>query len=293
MERAKQWLRPLGEVELHPTTGPNTAGEIASLAIAGGATRVASFGGDGTLNEVANGMIGSAIPLLTLPGGTANCLCIETGLGANPEKAAARLTGESEDVRIAAGKISGPGRQPRHFLLMAGAGMDAIVAEQVSKPLKARLGKLAYWAAGFAMFARSLPQITATVNGRQSTRGFVLMSRIRNYGGDLELAKSVSLVDNCFETLQFDGRLSLRFLPYLAAAGVGQVAKVPGVTVAPALIVECASADGERVPVQIDGELAGELPARFEIVPDALTLRLPKAYIARAKAKPWTMSPTP
>jgi diacylglycerol kinase (ATP) len=292
VEKAAEWLRPLGDIRLLPTTGPNTAGAIARQAAERGATRVVVFGGDGTVNEAANGLIGTATPMLTLPGGTANVLCVETGIGTHPEKAAKRLVEESEDVRIAVGRMTAPGAAPRHFLIMAGVGLDAMVVDEVNASLKSKIGKVAYWIAGFGMFGRSLPQFDAAINGATVRRSFVLVSRVKNYGGDLEIAKNVSLLDNCFEAVSFHGRNSLRYLPYLAAVLVGQVAKMPGAAAEAATRIACAPVDGSRVPIQLDGELAGTLPATFEIVPDALTLRIPSAYVRRAKASQWTTSPT-
>ena len=291
--RAAEWLASMGEVRLAPTTGPETAGALAKEAVANGATTVVAFGGDGTINEVANGLIGSAIPLGVLPGGTANVLCVEMGLGTNPEKAAKRLVGASEPVRIAVGEMTRPDGFSRYFLVMAGIGLDAIVVTEVNRTMKKHLGKVAYWIAGFGLAARTLPQFDLVLAGETSRRSFVLASRVRNYGGDLEIAKRVSLLEPCFETVAFTGVNSLRYLPYLAGVAVGQVGKIPGVTVAPATLLTCGPVNGGRVPVHLDGELAGHLPAEFRVVPDALTLLMPAKYARRAKEQRWITSPTP
>jgi diacylglycerol kinase family enzyme len=290
-QRATEWLAPLGEVRLTPTTGPETAGVLARQAVADGATAVVVFGGDGTINEVANGMIGGAVPLGVLPGGTANVLCVEMGLGTNPEKAAKRLVSESEPVRIAAGKMTRPDGYSRHFLIMAGIGLDAMVVDEVNQTVKKHLGKVAYWIAGFGMAARTLPQFDLGMGGETSRRSFVLVSRVRNYGGDLEIAKRVTLLEPCFETIAFTGVNSLRYLPYLAGVAAGQVGKIPGVAVAPAMLLTCGPANGRPVPVQLDGELAGYLPAEFCVVPDALTLLVPTKYVQRAREQRWITSP--
>ena len=296
VQRAAHWLAPLGEVRLTPTTGPETAGMLARQAVANGAKIIVAFGGDGTINEVANGMIGSTVPLGILPGGTANVLCVETGLGTNPEKAAKRLVAAAEPVRIAVGRMTRPDGFSRHFLVMAGIGLDAIVVTEVNQTIKKHLGKVAYWIAGFAMTARNLPQFNLELDGQTTRRSFVLASRVRNYGGDLEIAKNVTLLDPCFETVAFAGVNSVRYLPYLAGVAVGQVGKISGVSVAPAKLLTCKPVNGERVPVQLDGELAGYLPAEFSVVPDALTFLMPAKYSQRAKEQPrnkqWTTSPT-
>ena len=279
-------LAPFGRIEARPTSGPNTAAQIAREAIAGGARRIVAFGGDGTINETANGVIGTDVPLVILPGGTANCMCVETGIGKNIDRAVRRVVNESEDARISVGRMTAGGAT-RHFLAMAGVGLDAIVAGEVNMGLKAKTGKLAYWVAGFAMFGRPLPQCEAVIDGAPSQRSFVLISRVRNYGGDLEIARHVGLTDNCFEAVSFAGGNSLRYLPYLAGVAARFTHLLPGTSYSRATRVSCTPVGEERVPVQIDGEVVGALPAEFDVVPDALTLRIPRKYLGRA---PWTTS---
>jgi len=293
IQKAAEWLAPMGRVELVPTTGPETAGPLAAKAASNGVPTVVAFGGDGTVNEVMNGLVGSSTALAVLPGGTANVFCVETGLGTNPERAARRLVNESETVRIAVGKVERPGGYSRHFLSMAGVGLDAIVVEEVNPSLKKQIGKVAYWIAGFAMAVRRLPQFDLRIGDASSRRSFALVSRVKNYGGDLEIAKHVSLLEPCFETVAFEGVYSVRYLPYLAGVLVGAAGSVPGVAVRPAAALQCDAGNGTRVPVQVDGELAGELPASFAVVPDALTVWIPRKYAQRAREQRWITSPTP
>lgn len=287
VEKIVPALAPFGKIEIRPTTAPNTAAQIARDAIAGGARRIVAFGGDGTINETANGVVGSDVPLVILPGGTANCMCVETGIGKRIDRAVQRVVNESEDARIAVGKMTPHTGAARHFLAMAGVGLDAIVASEVNLSVKAKVGKVAYWIAGFAMFGRSLPQCQAMIDGAASQRSFVLISRVRNYGGDLEIARHVGLTDDCFETVSFTGQNSLRYLPYLAGVAARFAHVLPGTAYSRATKVSCTQVGANRVPVQIDGEVVGELPAQFEIVPAALTLRIPRKYLER---KPWTTS---
>lgn len=287
IEKAAGWLAPLGAVRMTPTTGPNTAGALAAEAAANGAKTVIAFGGDGTVNEVANGLIGTGVTLGIIPGGTANVICVETGLGTNPEKAARRLVEECDPVRIAVGRIDRPDGFSRHFLAMAGVGIDAIVVEEVNPAIKKRLGKFAYWVAGFSLAFRRLPQLEYDIAGQTRRCSFLLASRVRNYGGDLEIARRVSLLEPCFEAMAFHGVYAVRYLPYLAGVLGGFAAKMPGVDASPAMSVAARPAHGEHVPIQVDGELAGQLPAEFRVVPDALTLLIPRAYVARSRRRPW------
>ena len=258
------------------TQAPGDATRLAREAVAGGADLILVLGGDGTMNEVVNGMAHSPATLGVLPGGTANVFAMETGLGSRLKRAAGRLT-ESEPKRIALGRFSNREGE-RYFVLMGGVGFDADVVLGVNARLKAKTGKFAYWAAGFAKTFGTVSQFEARVNGSQpETRkraGFVLVSRVRNYGGDMEIARQASLLRDDFQVVMFEGSLALRYATYLLGVRANALSLFPGITDLHTGAVEC-SAD---VPVQLDGEYVGRTPGRFEIVADALTVLLPSGY---------------
>jgi diacylglycerol kinase family enzyme len=137
-------------------------------------------------------MAHSRVPLGVLPGGTANVLAMEIGLGSDLDRAVDRLK-KSVERRVALGRLCCTGVEPRYFLSMAGVGLDARIVNRVSADLKARAGKLAYWLAGLTHFGQSIGQFEAIVNGDPRRCGFALVSRVRNYGGDLEIASGASL----------------------------------------------------------------------------------------------------
>jgi len=127
MDRAIAELRKsLGQIELRPTFGPNSASTIAAECVKAGAARIIVAGGDGTINEAANGMIGSGIPMGILPGGTANVLAMELKIGGDPLKVARRFD-EMDPVPLSTGVLHLPDLPPRHFLLMVGVGLDAAI----------------------------------------------------------------------------------------------------------------------------------------------------------------------
>jgi diacylglycerol kinase family enzyme len=260
------------------TTGPRTAGAIAREHISRGADLVLAAGGDGTINEVAEGMVHSQVPLAILPGGTANVLATEMKLGSNLERIAGRLE-ELRPHRISVGHVACEGGGvSRHFLLMAGVGLDAHIVYRVSEPLKARTGKLAYWVAGWSLFGRRLPAVQVEMPGQKRQCSFALLSRVKNYGGDFEIAQSVSLFDNEFEVVLFEGRSSVRYVKYLAGMLGNRLSGMKGVTVLRADRVALCCPEDRRVYVQIDGEFAGRLPAEIRIIPNALTLLVPPEY---------------
>jgi diacylglycerol kinase (ATP) len=261
-----------------PTTGPNTAGAMAREQIAGGADLILVAGGDGTINETAEGMIGSDVPLGILPTGTANVLATEMKLGCNLESVARRLS-ELRPRRISLGYITcNGGSVARHFLMMAGIGLDAHVVSRVSPALKARTGKFAYWVAGWTLLGRQLAEFEVEIAGERRRCSFALLSKVRNYGGDFEIARSVTLLQDQFEVVLFEGATATRYVKYFAGMALNRLAGMGGVTVMRADRVTISPVGGQRAYVQIDGELGGKLPAEIRIVPNALTLLTPEQY---------------
>jgi diacylglycerol kinase (ATP) len=258
---------------LMPTAESGHATELAREAVAQGADLVLALGGDGTINEVANGLALTQVPLGILPAGTANVLAMEIGLGSSLERATLRLA-RSTPQRIALGKILANGSAARYFVLMAGVGLDAKIVLEVSAPLKEKIGKGAYWAAGLSQLPRRLVQFDLRTNGSVHRGGFALASRVRNYGGDLEIASEASLLKDDFELVLFEGSHPLRYLGYMLGVAVKQVKKMPGVHTIRTKGFDIVSS----AHLQVDGEYAGWESARIEIAPDALTLLLPASY---------------
>jgi len=273
IERSKGALEKAGvRPEFWPTTEAGAATELARKALDEGVDLILVAGGDGTINEVVNAMVGSKVPLGILPAGTANVLAMEMGLGSNLERAAAKLA-ECEPVRISVGRLHGK-KGSRHFLLMAGVGLDARIVSEVHSGLKAKTGKFAYWVAGFAQMRRFVDQFEVVLENEVVRCGFALISRVRNYGGDLEIASGASLRSDEFEVVLIRGSIPLKFSAYMFAAFLRQATKMPGVSVHRMKRL-CLRGEAQ---VQVDGEHAGWTPACIEIVPDALTLLMPTSY---------------
>jgi diacylglycerol kinase (ATP) len=281
VDRAVNILQLAGHsVTVAPTTGPATAGDIARAHIARGASLIVAAGGDGTINEVVEGMVHSPVPLAILPGGTANVLATELKLGSSLERAAERISGLAP-CRISLGRLTcDGGRVSRHFMLMGGIGLDAHIVYHINQPLKARAGKMAYWVAGWSLLGRRLAEFQVELNGRKSLCSFALVSRVRNYGGDFQIARDVTLLDDRFEVILFEGRSTLPYVKYFTGMLLRNLAGMKGISVDRTDRVILTCPQDRRVYVQIDGEFAGHLPAEFRIVPDALTLLLPREYMA-------------
>jgi len=254
------------------TSEPGHAESLAREAAEQGADLILVLGGDGTINEVVQGLAFSSVPLGILPGGTANVLAMELGLGSRLERAARRLA-SFEPCTVALGRIIGSFGS-RYFLLMSGAGLDAVIVYNVSPSLKSAAGKLAYWAAGFGRFINRVDQLQVQANSQVHQCGFALISRVRNYGGDLEIASGASLRSDDFEVVLFEGSNPLRYAWYMLGVAAKRVQGMRGVCTFRTSQIEILT----EAPVQIDGEYLGRLAVSIEIVPSALQLLLPPVH---------------
>ena len=201
---------------------------------------------------------------------------MELGVGANMIRAAEKLGG-LVPARIAVGSIENELEQ-RYFLLMAGAGLDALIVYNIDTKLKAAMGKVAYWIGGFGQIGRSLPEFHVRTNGEEVRCSFALASRVKNYGGDLWIARNASLYRNDFELVLFQGAQALPYVKYLLGVITGRLAKMEGVKVVHTESVEIEAASNPGIYVQVDGEFAGRLPAKLTMVPNALTLLVPPEF---------------
>ena len=261
----------LGEVELWPTERPEHARELASLA---GDTLVVAAGGDGTINEVINGLSPGAT-LGILPLGTANVLARELGLPLDPEAACLRIA-EGEAVRIDLGVAMDRYRQSRLFACMAGIGFDASVVREVGPFAKHRLGKLAFVLTAVRLYAtRDFPPARLLIgeDGQKkavSGARLAVISNTAHYGGPFRMSSRKDLLYSGELELVVVERLTslLRpdvLLPFLARQPLDRTARSFTTTG-----LEAQAAEGEEIPVQLDGEPWGHLPMSFGIRPQAL-----------------------
>ncbi len=264
-------------IELFATPGPRLAGELACKAVDKGCDLILAAGGDGTINEAVNGIAGSSVQFGILPAGTANVLANEIGFSNRPDHAARQLL-HTVPVRIALGLLEKSDKSRHYFVLMAGLGLDARIVYELDNDLKNMLGKLAYWHGGLRQLGRPVPRFHLSVGGAEYCASFALVTRVRNYGGDFEIAQQVRLTDNDFEVVIFQNNQWQDYVRFFGAVLTKRLYNTEGVTIVRATHVEADSAQKERIYVQVDGESQGTLPASMSVVPDALTLMMPKRY---------------
>ena len=249
------------------TERPDHATELAAAA---GDRLVIAAGGDGTVNEVLNGLSEDAT-LGILPLGTANVLARELGLPLEPEGACERiLTGSA--VRMDVGVATDDAGNERRFACMAGIGFDAEVVSEVGSRLKRYLRSLAFPLVALKVFLRGgRPELHIEDGETTHVVEYAVVANGQYYGGDFETAEEASLTSGELQVVLVEkvGHLARpdvlahilakkpldRTMRSFASSGVR--AESPG---------------GRRVPVQIDGEVWGHLPMSFRIEPAALAV---------------------
>ena len=270
-------------VRLMRTLGPGTACDLARAAVAGGTDLVVVCGGDGTINEVVNGVAPGETVLGILPGGTANIIAKELRLPHHPVRAAKQLS-RWRPRRIALGRAvwaCGNGQpvanqEQRFFLSVAGIGFDAYIVYKLSMAFKMSLGVVAYgWEAIRQALRYRFPAFLCQVDGHQRRATFAVVHRTKLYAGWFRLAPSANLYESKFALCLFKSPRRESYFLYAAAAAARQHLRLRDVELVDARRIVCTDEGQASIRFELDGELVGILPATFEIVPDALTLLVP------------------
>ncbi|MGH9800557.1 MAG: diacylglycerol/lipid kinase family protein [Blastocatellia bacterium] len=259
-----------------PTGYAGHATELARQAVTDKAPFIVVCGGDGTINEVAQALVGTETALAVWPCGTANVLAEELRLPKSFD-AFAKLIAENSIRTISVGRAVKPetGWQ-RYFLLMAGIGLDATIVQSVNLNLKKSLGKGAYFMAGMDFLARMpLFPFSIKFNQQQHKSTFTVISNAAHYAGLFTIAPGARIDDDKLNVCVFNSHSRLAFLSYAVLSLVGCHTISPGVVYQETGKAHVNSND--EAPVQIDGDVMGKLPMDFEIVPEALRIFAPLA----------------
>jgi diacylglycerol kinase (ATP) len=267
-------LESLGlEIELKLTAGPGDATEIAARAARNGSSDVIVAGGDGTINEAIQGLAGTKARLAILPRGTGNVLARELGLPLEEEQAVEVLVrGKSRRIHFGVAIDETKGGS-RYFVLMAGIGLDASVVRRVQPSLKSRIGKGAFWVSGLSHLATWNPRpFELEIDGRNYTATFAAIGKAARYGGDLAITPRARIDQPEFEVCIIETFNRFRYLQLLSyAMRSGMPRHKRGVRFVMAKSVRGLG----DAPVQVDGELIGQLPMRFQIAPHSLEVIVP------------------
>ena len=275
-------MRDLGwTVDVVETAAAGDARRIAETCDAAHYAVIAVAGGDGTINEVVNGLVhrgGTGPALGIVPLSTANVLAHELGLGFSAAAVAQTLTAGRE-ILMQPGEASGEGRT-RQFSLMAGAGFDAKVVAGVSVPLKRRLGRAAYVWRSLVEARRYRPvRYAVEIDGVRHEAASVIVTHGRHYAGPYVVAPDAALGKPLLHVCLFERWGRSQTLRFGLALLLGRLPRTAGYRVIAGhdIRVSVLSDAGEqrRQPVQIDGDDALTLPVSIALAAGAVRLLRP------------------
>jgi YegS/Rv2252/BmrU family lipid kinase len=267
------------ECELHATRRPKEAIALAERN-APLVDVIVAIGGDGTINEVTNGMArardrsapGARQPMLGIvPAGTVNVLALELGIPFQVERACSVIAGQ-KTISLDQGKVN-----DRRFMLMMGAGIDALTVRNVDPVTKKRFKELAFLSTGVRLgLAHKQPIFIVRANGEEYIATFMVAGNSRWYAGKFGVTPMADPTDGVLDLVLYTGLDR----PGLAAFWLG----VPsGLHLRSRKVTYLHAERAEIFPVtndepiwfQTDGELAGRLPAHLEVEPHAIEVLVP------------------
>ena len=265
-----EWRSNLGwRVQLRETRRGGDATAIAR-AEAANYDLIVAAGGDGTINEVANGLVHTNTTLGALPIGTGNVWVRELRQSLDPQLAARQLA-QGSIHQIDLGLAN-----DRYFLLMAGIGLDAAITQEVRSADKKRLGRLAYIVKSLPLLWRlrgTRSRISIDGTPLKGNALFVLISNSRLYGGVLNIAYRATVTDGLLDVCVMLGDTALAAPQLLLGILLRGYGTIPGLEYFQAERVEIACS--RPLPVQVDGDAIGTTPMTFSIAPRALRVLLP------------------
>jgi diacylglycerol kinase (ATP) len=287
VEAARLVLHRAGiEATIEPTRAQSDATEQAHRAIREGCDAIFACGGDGTVHDVLQGVVGSNAALGIIPLGTANALAHDLRLPLSPVTAA-RVSLTAKPRRIAVGRVDylefSGNRGSRFFTVAAGIGADAHLFYKLNPLVKGQLGMTAYYAKATRLWlTHPMQKFVVEMEESRAEVSQLLAVRIQNFGGMLrELAPGASLSRDDLRLVLFRTHSRLAYLHYIIRGVVGAQWQVGGIELVHSAKVECRplaltnSGSGKRILVEADGELLGTLPVEIGIVPNALSLLVP------------------
>jgi len=269
--------------------GPRLAAEQARGAIQAGYDTVIACGGDGTIHDVLQGLVNSAVALGVVPAGTGNILARNLGLPLDPLEAAKKLL-SAEPRLIDVGKIeydAGQQSSGSYFAVVAGVGMDALLMYRMAAAHKEQLGMLAYYAMGVRLsLLHPLPWFevefadAATGKTRRECAAQLLASRVSDFGDVVRrVTPNAGLHRDDLQLFLFKSRSRWRLWRFLISSYSRSAWKFPELELIHATGAVCRSVrdeDTKKIYAEADGEALGGLPVSISMAPKALKLLFPR-----------------
>jgi len=242
---------------------------MARHAVREGFETIVAAGGDGTINEVVNGIADSNVALGLLPMGTMNVFALELGLPPNDLKKCWEII-RAQHARM----IDLPKANGKHFVQLAGVGLDAQVVKETSQAFKRSFGPLSYLISAAQIAARRPPRLLIESENAVTKEGsFVLIGNGRLYGGPFPFFKNAIIDDGLFDVVVFKELGYLEIIRYLQDVLFSSEIRTREVEYFQTRRLRVTS--DEDVPVEIDGELADRCPVEFVIRERRLRVLVP------------------
>jgi len=258
----------LPDCQLQLTRRPGHAQALARQAVEDGFEAQVAAGGDGTLNEVVNGIAGADVALGLLPVGTMNVFALELGLPTDLEKAIRVL----QKGRIK--KLDLAHANDRFFVQLAGIGLDAQIVAKTDWNLKKSWGPLSYVFTAGQIIGNQPPVLQLETNeGRQLEGSFVLIGNGRYYGGRFTFFPYANMQDGLLDVCVFQKVSYLDLIRYLSGIVAKRHTRMKDVCYFKTEGLQINSA--ESVPMEVDGELHGCSPAVIGVERKALNVIVP------------------
>ena len=248
------------------------ATRLAAEAVRSAPHAIIAAGGDGTINEVINGIATSEVPLAILPLGTTNVLAKELGV---PETVTGALevavSRASRSISLGMIELGIDSDSPRrrYFCLMAGIGFDGQAVHDFDTGLKKKSGKTAYVLSGIKNLLHYAPnRLFYTIDGKEYAGYASITGKASRYGGNFRITPDASLTEPSLYTCIFQGNRRSDLLRYVYRAVTGGLSSEKDVIYLKSASVEVLG----TAHVQIDGDYLGVTPARITVVKDALKI---------------------
>ncbi len=273
-DRARRWRTRVESLaqncQVCATSQPGDAETLARHAASEGFTKIVAAGGDGTINEVVNGLAGTEATLGLLPMGTVNVFASELGLPSHDLESCWRVI-ERDHTRI----VDLPSANGKHFVQLAGVGLDAQAVKETSASLKENFGPVSYLISAAQIAARKPPQLFIEAHDREKMEGsFVLIGNGRRYGGPFPFFKQAVIDDGLLDVIVFKQLGYFEIIRYLQEVFFSSEIRVPEIEYFQTKRLRVSS--NEDVPVELDGELVGICPVEFQIREKALRVLAPE-----------------
>jgi len=258
------------DCEIYATTRTGEAEAMARRGVQEGFEKIVAAGGDGTINEVVNGLAGTGTTLGLLPIGTMNVFATELGLPVHDLEVCWKIV-KGDSTRA----VDLPKANQKFFVQLAGVGLDAQVVKETSSQLKRNFGPLSYVISAVQIAARKPPKLFIQSEDASIDEGsFVLIGNGRLYGGPFPFFKHAALDDGLLDVIVFKRLGYLEIIKYLQDVVFSSDIRVPEIEYFQTRRLRVES--DQTVPVELDGELVGNCPVEFSLQERSLRVLVPE-----------------